>query len=106
VEWLVGSGSQATGSDLGQIVVRCASNESRESYRGLAIFRANIMLECAPDSGQVVGWELTGPPGFPRMEAMAKHHTYGIEFKLQVAQNTLQARLCMRWRSVTISPAT
>jgi len=41
-------------------------------------------LECAPDSGQVVGWELTGAPGFPKDGSMAKHHTYSIEFKRQV----------------------
>jgi len=40
------------------------------------------------------------------MEAMAKHHTYSLEFKRQVAQEYIQARLCMRWRSVMISPAT
>ena len=46
-------------------------------------------MECAPEGGQVARLELTGTLGFQRMEAMAKHRTYSIEFKRQIAQEYL-----------------
>jgi transposase-like protein len=43
-------------------------------------------LECAPDGGQIAGWELTGAAGLSEDEAMAKHRTHSTEFKRQIAQ--------------------
>jgi transposase len=43
-------------------------------------------LECAPDSGHLADWELTGIAGLSEDGSMTKHRSHSIEFKRQIAQ--------------------
>ena len=45
----------------------------------------NCQMECALPSGQVTVGELTGLAGYRRERSMAKHRTYSMDFKRQVA---------------------
>ena len=47
------------------------------------------LLECAPDGGQIGGWELTGAAGLSEDESHGQHRTHSIEFKRQIAQDCI-----------------
>ena len=44
-------------------------------------------MECAPDGGQIAGWELTGATGLSEDESHGRAPTHSIEFKRQMAQD-------------------
>jgi len=59
--------------------------------RRLPVSAVGRWQECAPNGGQIAGLELTGPPGFQRMKAMAKHRSNSVEFKRQQCGSRCQA---------------
>jgi hypothetical protein len=66
-----------------------------------------VMVECAPDGGQIAGWELTGAAGLSEDESHGQApHPQPLNSSVRSPRSSLQARPCMGWRSATISPAT